>query len=140
MTSKWFLRIATLIGVAGMGLGLAMAASGDHSLSPVHAHLNLIGWVGLFLAGLFYAAHPAAEGRLARAHFGLAVVGVATLTPGIAGSHLGTDWGPAVAGIGSVLTIAAMGLFAAIVFRTTAGERRPETEAEVRAIDAVAAG
>ena len=109
-----------LTGIAGMGLGIYMAASFDHALSPVHAHVNLIGWVGMFLAGLFYAVHPSADDRLARIHLGSAVTGLVILTPGIAGSHFGLPWGPAVAGLGSILTIATMLLFATIVFRATA--------------------
>ncbi len=123
MASKWFLRLATLFAVAGMGLGIHMAASFDHAMSPVHAHVNLIGWVGMFLAGLFYAVHPIADDRLARVHLGTAFIGLLILAPGIAGSHLGLPWGPAVAGLGSILTLVAMLLFAAIVFRATAAAR-----------------
>ena len=65
-----FLRLAVLYLIAGVALGIAMAASGDHSLAPVHAHVNLLGWVSLALFGLWYRAHPAAaQTRLAKAHF-----------------------------------------------------------------------
>jgi hypothetical protein len=68
--SNWFLRLAVLYFVIGVGLGLFMAASEDHSMFPVHAHLNLLGWVSLSLFGLFYRAFPAATGsKLAKAHF-----------------------------------------------------------------------
>ncbi|TBW35782.1 hypothetical protein EYW49_15415 [Siculibacillus lacustris] len=120
MVSKWFLRVAVLFALAGMGLGIFMAAAADHRLSPVHAHVNLIGWVGMFLAGLFYRTHPASEGRAARWHLGTAIVGLTILAPGIAGVHLGLPWGEPLAGIGSLLTLAAMVLFATIVVRGTA--------------------
>jgi cbb3-type cytochrome oxidase subunit 1 len=72
--SKWFLRIATLYIVAGVTLGLIMAASHNHSMFPVHAHLNLLGWVAMTLFGLFYRVIPAAaETKLAKAHFWLYV-------------------------------------------------------------------
>lgn len=68
--SNWFLRLAVLYLVVGVTLGIVMGATQDHSLYPVHAHLNLLGWVSLALFGLFYRAIPAAAGgRLARAHF-----------------------------------------------------------------------
>lgn len=68
--SNWFLRLAVLYFVAGVALGIGMAASHDHSLHPVHAHLNLLGWVSLSLFGLFYRAFPAAAAsKLALAHF-----------------------------------------------------------------------
>jgi cbb3-type cytochrome oxidase subunit 1 len=68
--SNWFLRLAVLYLIAGVSLGLFMAASHDHSMYPVHAHLNLLGWVSLSLFGLFYRAFPkAAQTGLAKAHF-----------------------------------------------------------------------
>jgi cbb3-type cytochrome oxidase subunit 1 len=72
--SKWFLRIATLYIIAGISLGLYMAASHNHSMFPVHAHLNLLGWVAMTLFGLYYRVFPAAaETSLAKAHFWLYV-------------------------------------------------------------------
>jgi hypothetical protein len=68
--SKWFLRIAVLYLVVGVSLGLFMAASHDHSMFPVHAHLNLLGWVSMTLFGLFYRCFPqAAQTTLAKVHF-----------------------------------------------------------------------
>lgn len=68
--SNWFFRLAVLYLVLGVTLGLFMGMSGDHSMFPVHAHLNLLGWVTLSLFGLYYRALPAAAGtRLARLHF-----------------------------------------------------------------------
>ena len=65
-----FFRLAVLYFVAGISLGLYMAASHDHGMYPVHAHLNLLGWVTLSLFGLYYHAMPAmAETRLAQIHF-----------------------------------------------------------------------
>lgn len=68
--SNWFLRLAVLYLIAGVSLGLFMAASHDHSMFPVHAHLNLLGWVSMSLFGLFYRAFPqAAQTGWATAHF-----------------------------------------------------------------------
>jgi len=41
--ANWFLRLAVLYFIAGVSLGLYMAASQDHTMHPVHAHLNLLG-------------------------------------------------------------------------------------------------
>lgn len=72
--TRWFLRLAVLYGIAGIALGLFMAGSGDHAMHPVHAHLNLLGWVTMALFGLYYRAHPAAAAsKLATAHFWLFV-------------------------------------------------------------------
>ena len=68
--SNWFFRLAVLYFVAGVVLGLFMAASGDHSMFPVHAHLNLLGWVTLSLFGFYYRLLPAAAStRLAQVQF-----------------------------------------------------------------------
>jgi cbb3-type cytochrome oxidase subunit 1 len=67
---NWFLRIAVLYLIAGVSMGLFMAASHDHSMFPAHAHLNLLGWVSMSLFGLFYRAYPQATlSRLATVHF-----------------------------------------------------------------------
>ena len=72
--SQWFLRLSILYLIAGVSLGIFMAASHDHSMDPVHAHLNLLGWVTMALFGLFYRAWPeAAASRLAKVHFWLYV-------------------------------------------------------------------
>ena len=46
--------LASVTALAGMSLGIYMGIAQDHSLMPVHAHLNLIGWVTMFLMGLYY--------------------------------------------------------------------------------------
>jgi hypothetical protein len=72
--SQWFLRLAVLYLIAGVSLGIFMAASHDHSMFPVHAHLNLLGWVTMALFAFFYRAWPeAAASRVAKVHFWLYV-------------------------------------------------------------------
>ncbi len=68
--SKWLLRMAVLYLFVGVVLGNVMGAGHDYTLRPLHAHLNLLGFVVMFLAGLWYRAEPAASAsRLAKAHF-----------------------------------------------------------------------
>lgn len=59
MTNR-FLRIAVLYLLVGVTLGIVMAASHDHRMAAVHAHVNLLGWVTMALFSLFYRAVPAA--------------------------------------------------------------------------------
>ena len=67
-----FLRLAVLYALIGVALGIVMAASHDYNLKPVHAHLNLLGWVSLALFGFWYRSVPAsAENMLAKIHFWL---------------------------------------------------------------------
>jgi heme/copper-type cytochrome/quinol oxidase subunit 1 len=109
---------AAIYALVGMGLGIFMAASHDHTMSTVHAHLNLLGWVSMALFGLYYHAVPQAVNRLAIAHATIATIGLWLLIPGIAMVYLGMNEGVAIAG--SLVTISAMALFALIVVRNRA--------------------
>jgi cbb3-type cytochrome oxidase subunit 1 len=105
---------AAAYALVGMGFGIVMAASHDHTLSTAHAHLNLLGWVSMAIYGLFYHTVPAAaETRLARNHVVVATLGLWIMIPGVAMAVMGMSEGPAV--IGSLLTIVGMILFAARV-------------------------
>jgi hypothetical protein len=119
MVSKAFLCFAVLFAIVGMSLGLWMGSHEDFTLAPVHAHINLLGWVTMFLAGLFYNAFPERAGILARTHLALAVIGLLVMAPGLAGLKLGyVSWGGPMTGIGSIIVFAAMILFAFIIFTT----------------------
>lgn len=119
--ASFHLRAATVYALIGMCWGIYMAISEDHSLFPAHAHLNLLGWVSVFLYGLFYMHFPkAAEGKLAKIHLVLAHLGIVVMIPGVALIHSGMDAGEPLAGVGSILVVSAMLLFSVIVFRATA--------------------
>lgn len=67
-----WLRLSVVYLIIGVGLGIAMGATGNFTLRPVHAHVNLLGWTTLALAGLIYTVFPdAGASRLARIHFWL---------------------------------------------------------------------
>jgi hypothetical protein len=67
-----WLKLAVLYLMLGVGLGIAMGASENFTLRPVHAHVNLLGWTTLALAGLIYSVFPQAGGsKLAKVHFWL---------------------------------------------------------------------
>lgn len=67
-----FMRLAAAWFVVGVAFGIGMAASHEHGMFPVHAHINLLGWVSMALFAAFYRAWPqAANARLARWHFWL---------------------------------------------------------------------
>lgn len=105
-----FFFCGALAVVVGMGWGIQMSATGDHSLAPAHAHLNLLGWVGFAIYGLYYHLVPAAQAsRLAGVHFALALAGVVLIVPGIAMAI--NEAGETLAKLGSVLS-----LLAALVF------------------------
>lgn len=70
-TAAWF-RLAVLYLLVGVGLGIAIGASGNFTLRSVHSHISLLGWTTLALAGLIYRVFPEAGASwLARVHFWL---------------------------------------------------------------------
>jgi hypothetical protein len=110
---------AVCLGIIGMTIGIAMAASGNHSVFPAHAHLNLLGWVSLFLIGIFYRFHPVLDAsRLALVHVIVWTAGTIVLTCGVAAIYLGRPDLEFIAIIGSLTVLGAMLLFAYLVFRS----------------------
>ena len=76
--------LASVTALVGMSLGIYMGLAHDHSLMPVHAHLNLIGWVTMALYGTFYALAKDASELLARITFWLNNVGICIMFPSLA--------------------------------------------------------
>ncbi|PSJ57393.1 hypothetical protein [Pseudaminobacter soli (ex Li et al. 2025)] len=110
--------VAVLLALVGMVWGITMAISQDHSTMPAHAHLNLLGWVSLFLFGVFYHLHPTIDGgRTAVIQVAIWIVGTVVLTIGVGLVHSGTPAGDPIAGIGSLIVVAGMVLFGWIVVR-----------------------
>lgn len=115
-----YFRAAAIYALLGMLVGIHMGMSGDHRLAPAHAHWLLLGWVSLFLAGVFFRLYPAVQGRLAAAHWWIANLGVVVLAPGIGFIMLGRDSiGTPMASAGSLIVLAGMAVFAWLVFRGT---------------------
>jgi len=109
---------AVVLALVGMCWGIVMAASQDHSTMPAHAHLNLLGWVSLFLFGLFYHLHPAIDAsRIAFTQVSIWIIGTVVLTIGVALVHSGNAIGDPIAAISSLVVVAAMALFGWIVLR-----------------------
>jgi hypothetical protein len=118
MLASSLLRVSVSLILIGMLLGIAMGIAQDFRLAPAHAHLDLIGYVAPFLAGLYYQAVPeAANGRLAAAQASLAVAGAVLFPLGIMAVVLGGPSYQVYAVAGALVAFAAMVLFAAIVFR-----------------------
>ncbi|SRR6266571_3598448 len=67
-----WLKFAIVYLMMGVAMGIAMGASQNFTMRPVHAHVNLLGWTTLALAGLIYSVFPKAGGsKLAKVHFWL---------------------------------------------------------------------
>jgi hypothetical protein len=103
--------------VAGMVLGIVMGTRQDFQLAPVHAHLNLVGFVSHSVFGLVHRAWPALRaGAIASMQFWLFVLGTPLFVAGIAISILGDAVWLAV--IGSTLVLLGALLFLIMMLRT----------------------
>ncbi len=115
----YFMILAVIAVVLGMGWGIQMSASQNHSLAPAHAHLNLVGWVTMSIFAFYYHQVPAAaEGILPQIHLGAAFFGVAAMVPGIVMAL--RQQGETFAKVGSVLTLISMLIFLAVVLKSRA--------------------
>lgn len=102
-----FIKISAVYFVIGVCIGMYMSMTEQFSFTPVHVHINLLGWTAMTLAGLIYVAFPAAgETKLAKAHFWLhnislpvMMIGLAFLVSGVGAA------GPAVAAGGTLLVL-----------------------------------
>jgi len=122
--SNIFLRLSVLFVLLGVCLGYWMGATHDFTVSPVHAHINLLGWVSMFLYGLFYRAFPdAAEGWLPRLHLAFAGIGLPVMMIGLTIQLLAIPglmaFVPPMMIVGPTLVVLGMFVFAVIVFRAT---------------------
>jgi hypothetical protein len=116
----WCFRLAVLYALFGMVMGEIMAISGDHSQMPVHAHINVLGWVSLALFGLFYNSYPAsAEGKLPLIQFVLFNLGIVIQAFAVSQILMDNTAMAPVAGIGSGLLILSMAIFTFLAYKHT---------------------
>lgn len=111
-----FLKIAVIYLVVGAGLGLTMGILQNFALVPVHAHILLLGWASLALAGLVYHLYPAAgETRLARLHFWLHNIALPIFMVGLGFVVTGNERVVPVVVVGAIAVLLGLVLFAANV-------------------------
>ncbi|MFB9276353.1 cytochrome-c oxidase [Cohnella cellulosilytica] len=99
---------ATLYLVIGVLMGMGMSMTENYTLSPVHAHINLLGWVSMALGGILYHLFPnAAKSRLGKWHFWLHMIGIPLMMAGLASLLLteNSSFVPLVS-VGGVMVVA----------------------------------
>jgi hypothetical protein len=115
--SRVYFRTAILFLLTGITMGLQMAITHDHSAMPAHAHVNLLGWVSSAIFGVYYAFNPDKAGRrLAWLQYGAYTIGLIIMLPALYFMMLGNQALEPVVAIGSLITAAAILLFAVILF------------------------
>lgn len=117
MLSHRLIHTAVAFFVAGVALGTYMGANQDFRFIHVHAHINLLGWVALGLAGLIYSQHPHLQtGWMARAHYWLHTLGLVLFMGSYAwGMASGNKPVPFIAAGASMVSLGVL-LFAINVF------------------------
>lgn len=107
-----FLFIGAIYGLVSMILGMGMGAREDFTLMPVHAHLNLLGWMVLSLYGVVYKIYPAmGKSKLAGAQFYTANLGILLLLPSLTAYLLGNKTVLPIMVVGELLTVATLAMF-----------------------------
>ena len=111
-------RLAVVFAVTGMTLGVGMAASHNHALGQAHAHINLIGWVSLFLIGLFYERRPQLDKSTgARWQVIVYAIGALVVNAALTALMLGNAGAEPGAAAGSFIVLGSMLWFGWLVFR-----------------------
>lgn len=113
-----FIKISVVYFVIGACLGMYMSMTEKFDFTPVHVHINLLGWMSMALAGLIYVVFPkASETTLAKVHFWLhnislpiMMIGLAFLVSGVTAAT------PAVA-TGGTLMVLGIIVFAINIFK-----------------------
>jgi len=79
-----FIRVSGVYFAIGVLLGMFMSMGGDHTLSGVHVHINLLGWASMALAGIIYYLFPKAGNHLlAKIHFWGTNIGLPLMMGGL---------------------------------------------------------
>ena len=68
--SRGFLVMGALYLLIGIAMGIYMGGTDDHTLTPVHAHINLLGFTLMTIFGVLYRVIPEmADNMMATIHF-----------------------------------------------------------------------
>jgi hypothetical protein len=120
MIGTTMMRVSVVVLLVGMLAGIVMGISQDFTLAPAHAHLNLVGGVLLFLFGLYYRLIPSAGASgLAKLQGWLHIIGAIVFPVGVGLVVTQGERLIALPIVGSLILVVAIGLFTAIVFRTS---------------------
>jgi cbb3-type cytochrome oxidase subunit 1 len=112
------IQIAAVYMVMGLVMGLWMSIATDFILSPVHAHITLLGWVTMAITGIVYTLQRrCARNQLARLHFWGHNVGLPIMMISLSLYLRGMKEAEKAIAAGSVLVIASLVLFAVNLMR-----------------------
>ncbi|MGH8371255.1 MAG: cytochrome-c oxidase [Gammaproteobacteria bacterium] len=112
-----WLKLAVVYLLIGVIFGLIMGMMHRFEYVPVHAHINLLGWTTLGLAGVIYRLFPRAGGHwLGLVHFWLHNIGLPIFVVGLFFLQGGYAAAEPVVAIGATIAVAGILFFAANLF------------------------
>ncbi|MBO1924844.1 hypothetical protein [Thiomicrorhabdus sp. 6S3-12] len=121
--ARKFLSISWIYLLAGLLLGIYMAASKDHGQLPTHAHIMLVGFLLNFAYGLTYKLclqNGVQAGKLAKGQFILHQIGALVMVAGLfllyGGSAPEATLGP-ILGISSIFVLLSAAIMAYQYFK-----------------------
>ncbi|MEC3884122.1 cytochrome-c oxidase [Halobacillus sp. HZG1] len=77
-------KISTVYFAIGIAIGYYMSSAHDYALTPVHVHINVLGWSALTLAGILYHLFPdLAKSLSGKIHFWLHNIGLPIMMLGL---------------------------------------------------------
>ncbi|MFC2947099.1 cytochrome-c oxidase [Virgibacillus sediminis] len=113
------IKISVVYFIVGVSFGLYMSIFHVYDLATVHVHVNLLGWVSLAIAGIFYTLFPhLALTTAAKVHFWLHNLGLPVMMVALALGISGVSnlFFP-VASIGGIVTVAGIFCFGFNILR-----------------------
>ncbi|WP_078409266.1 cytochrome-c oxidase [Priestia abyssalis] len=106
------IKVSAVYFAIGALLGFYMSIAHTYTLTPVHVHINLLGWTALTLAGIIYHVFPqAAATKAAKIHFWLHNIGLPIMMIALAFVVLGYEQLVAFTAIGGTITVIAVLFF-----------------------------
>ncbi|GAA0374016.1 cytochrome-c oxidase [Bacillus horti] len=107
------IKISVVYFVLGVLLGFYMSMASDYSYTGVHAHMNLLGWTSLTLAGILYLMFPRAGQSLSgKIHFWLHNIGLPLMMVGLFMAISGYTQFLVLIPIGGITVVLAVFVFA----------------------------
>ncbi|MGV2099554.1 MULTISPECIES: hypothetical protein [unclassified Rhizobium] len=115
--AELYFKTAVIFFIIGIGIGLKMAISEDHTVIGAHAHCNLLGWVSMALFGVYYALNPAkAERRIAMIQYYIYTAGVVIMVPSLYMMLEGNMAMEPLVAVSSLIVFVGVLLFAFVLF------------------------
>ncbi|TDF98904.1 cytochrome-c oxidase [Paenibacillus piri] len=118
------IKIASVYFVVGVLFGMFMSISHKFEFASVHAHINLVGWVSLALAGFVYHVFPKAAGSaLGKLHFWLHNIGLPIMMIGLVLLVSGVPGTEPIVATGGTITAIAVILFMINVLKNVSASK-----------------